>query len=231
LSKPRATFDPRISVRQFNRSQEELKSTWFSADELGSFRKEALQRIVQFQRRGSLTPTSGGVQRAIFSHQALGLGNNIHTNEQSVHNQNELVIQNILIVDVHDICANLFAKGLLALFPNARIVKAKTSEEAVKHMQLIRFDMILVEERLKMFHRCQNVEPAASGSCLLQTSVRNKDKTLLVGVSAHLAEDASKLRAAGADILWSKPPPLMDHELRKSLIQTLLAKRRDKKRP
>lgn len=205
----RATFDPRICIRQFNRSQEELKSTWFSPDELCNFRKEALQRILQTKSWGQDHPQ----QRAVFTHHALS--------SSSIQDE---PIQDILIVDAHDICANLFAMGLSSIFPDARILKARSTGEATVLCQRHSFDMMVVEERLKMFHR---QESPASGSCLLKT-VRNAERTLLVGVSAHLAQDASKLKTAGADLLWTKPPPRMDDVLRKTLLKAIGTKRHDR---
>jgi len=49
--------------------------------------------------------------------------------------------------------------------------------------------------------------------------------SLLIGVSGWLGEDCEKLQRGGADMLWGKPPPVMDNRLRNELLMALLAKR------
>ena len=78
----------------------------------------------------------------------------------------------------------------------------------------------------------------ASGSALIgqitgeqqrtSESVGNKKRprcSLLVGVSAHIQLDGDKLSQAGADLVWGKPPPPFDDELKLKILRALLSKR------
>ena len=73
-----------------------------------------------------------------------------------------------------------------------------------------------------------------SGSKLIQyiqmdkgTETPHRRLPLIIGVSAHLeAGDGDKLRRSGADLLWPKPPPEMNSQLRSQLLDSLLKKRR-----
>ena len=49
--------------------------------------------------------------------------------------------------------------------------------------------------------------------------------SLLVGVSAHIQLDGDKLSQAGADLVWGKPPPPFDDELKLKILRAVLAKR------
>lgn len=72
-----------------------------------------------------------------------------------------------------------------------------------------------------------------SGSKLIQYILMDKGSEtphrrlpIIIGVSAHLdAGDGDKLRRSGADLLWPKPPPEMNSQLRSHLLDTLLKKR------
>ena len=49
--------------------------------------------------------------------------------------------------------------------------------------------------------------------------------SLLVGVSAHIQLDGDKLSQAGADLVWGKPPPPFDDELKLKILRAVFAKR------
>jgi len=55
-----------------------------------------------------------------------------------------------------------------------------------------------------------------------QSSIRF---SLLIGVSACLVQDEAKLKSSGADIVFGKPPPEMNSELRNDLLKILMTKR------
>ena len=57
----------------------------------------------------------------------------------------------------------------------------------------------------------------------------NKRETLIIGVSAYLHNDEKKLKDAGSDLLWSKPPPTMDTLLRNKILQAIVLKRSNQK--
>ncbi len=65
--------------------------------------------------------------------------------------------------------------------------------------------------------------PAATSSA--PGSSRKDWRALLIGVSTRLEEDAPKLCDGGADIVWGKPPPRMDDDLRALVVATLARKR------
>lgn len=62
-----------------------------------------------------------------------------------------------------------------------------------------------------------------SNNCLQNQEI------LYIGVSAHFDADATKLREHGADVVWPKPPPLMDCHLRDDILQVLHRKRGTKR--
>lgn len=54
----------------------------------------------------------------------------------------------------------------------------------------------------------------------------NLRSSLFVGVTARLAEHKEKLKEAGADCVWGKPPPEMNSTLRNELLKLLMRKRK-----
>lgn len=217
-AKPAIHFNPKVWVREFERCQSERETTWFSSDDLQRFRVEAVQRIASYPSLLATGTGRGVIQRqqqALFSHHAL------RVDSESDHDETE--IKSILILDPHDVCANLFAKSLRQLFPRAQIDTAPTSTEAMNCILRTSYDVVIVEERLKFLHHPSSA--AASGSVFL-SSLLNRQQMLLVGVSAHLESDRARLETIGqADVFWSKPPPRMDLKLRDHLVATLHQKR------
>jgi len=49
--------------------------------------------------------------------------------------------------------------------------------------------------------------------------------SLMIGVSARLAQDREKIEKSGADCVWGKPPPEMNSSLRNELLKLLMKKR------
>jgi hypothetical protein len=251
ISRPQSTaardvvFDARVLVREFSRSEEEASCIWYTAAEMHAFKLEATRRIMAFTRT-EIIPTGTGrmierqitptATKALFSHAALR-ADSIDLTFPSLDSLNEIrppeasnAIKRILIVDPYDICLKLFAKTFQQAIPDATISTCRTSEEALKQVCKTTFDLIVVEERLKLFHRqqpgvCGNAN--ASGSLLLQRfSAIAKNRPVLVGVSAHLPEDSKRLKEVGkADLLWAKPPPPLSRELLAQLGGILESKR------
>ncbi|GAX15166.1 hypothetical protein FisN_12Lh130 [Fistulifera solaris] len=241
-------FDARVLVREFSRSEEEAVCIWYTAAEMHAFKLEAIRRIMAFTRteiiptgtgrviERQVTPTS---TKALFSHAALR-ADSIDLTFPALDSLDEIrspeasnSIKRILIVDPYDICLKLFAKTFQQAIPDAMISTCKTSEEALKQVLKTTFDLIIVEERLKLFHRqqpgvCGNAN--ASGSLLLQRfAAIAKNRPVLVGVSAHLPEDSKRLKEVGkADLLWTKPPPPLSRELLAQLEGILESKRASK---
>lgn len=248
--RPRArsiSFDPKIWVREFERTEIERKTIWYTPEEMGHFKQEAITRIML--HTGDLVPTGTGrmVQRpgknVLFSHAALRDdedGPLIVDPKCAARRQfRDAVVKNeirrILLVDPHDICLNLFSKSLKILLPHATITTATSSAQALRCVEesKTRFDIILVEERLMIFHRqradaCENSKILASGSDLIRKLQSSCAKSLFIGVSAWILQDRDRLTQSGADVCWSKPPPILDQALLDQLLQKLLI-RRDRK--
>jgi hypothetical protein len=214
-------------------------------------------RVVPMQSR-TVKPS----QKILFTHRALSPDSidSLHDTERSTAalsmplghgTDNRLVrslscgnlaakqseIRRVLVVDSHDACLDLFAKGLLRMFPCAKVTTARSREEALGYsascstQDNVYFDMIIVEERLKLlpWRADSSSATATSGSSLLlelqSRQSRSHHAALYIGVSAHVNDDAAKLKEHGADIVWSKPPPLMDRRLRDAIVAAIEDKR------
>jgi CheY-like chemotaxis protein len=200
--------------------------------------------------------------RALFSHVALqALDGELDTTTSIDPGFRQAVleneIRNILLVDPHDIYLKLFTKSLKSALPHVSVTACTSSEEAMEHLEPAttaasasavpvkkrRFDIIIIEERLKIFHRQHRnggatqrnggeyssaKECHASGSALLRSLSIVGDshsKSVFVGVSARLTEDGARLKESGADFCWAKPPPPMNPVLMDDLLKALLLKR------
>lgn len=239
-------FDPRVWIREFERTPDELESTWYSSKELEHFKLAAVERIIAFSEVEMLpTGTARSVPKrttylgkALFSHQALGSNNEVK--KEALFRavlQNEL--RRVLVVDSHEIFLKLFVKMLTPLLPHAQIVVAATAAAALQEAEKGRFDLILVEERLKLPYQGSTLSPdstkstsslvpteeeSRSGSALMKRLQVNQGRSLYIGVSAKLCEDLPRMQDVG-DICWSKPPPHMNSDLVHDLLQKLLVKR------
>jgi len=140
-------------------------------------------------------------------------------------------IQNILIVDPHDIFLALFSRRLEeAMQHSVNIVTAHSSEEALNLCSKQSFDVIFTEERLSLFHRHTSGTKVTSGSALLghlrEHAPKEFQNTLMIGISAHWQSDRATLAKSGADFCWSKvPPPVLNQNMLEELLYALLSKR------
>ena len=220
------SFDPRILVCEFARQREELRTTWYSGEELDCFKRQALDRVTRYNNTTELVPTGTGrmvhtqkKQKALFTHKALTLDG--EGDDEAVLQLAKHELANILVVDPHDMCLRLFQKAIKRMLPYSNIILCKTAKEAYSKLARNKIDMVVVEERLK---HCFGGEH--SGSHFIQQLVSQfSNTTLFVGVSAHFQKDSAKLKQAGADAVWPKPPPPMNLQLRNSLLTQILKKR------
>mmetsp|Transcript_17701 Transcript_17701/g.24975 ORF Transcript_17701/g.24975 Transcript_17701/m.24975 type:complete len:849 (+) Transcript_17701:231-2777(+) len=133
------------------------------------------------------------------------------------------------------------------------ISSASTNNTMKKTDEYNGFDLILVEERLNLHHKKNNEllsnEVLMTGSMVIKqlkegkvhqtfssiTSSPSHDSTsstatqncpLLIGISAHIAEDKQNLKNSGADEVWAKPPPPMNSLLRNEILKKLITKRK-----
>ena len=235
------SFDPRIWVVEFKRSNDELEKTWFSPEELDHFRRETIARLVAHHTE--LLPSGTGYvvkknmqpTKAVFAMPALSLDSE-ETNDNDIEEALREEIKNVLIVDPHDICLKLLTRDLKGMLPHVKVSTASSSEEAKRRIASSgkRFDIIIVEERLKLFSHHSEKLPStmnSSGSEFIKTLSKERDEgdpvdeCLFVALSAHIDQDKEKMDKSGADFVWAKPPPLMDEILRDLLLKVLLVKR------
>lgn len=249
----RIAFDPRVWVREFHRSPHESASTWYTSKDMESFKKLAVERILWYQSTTDIIGTGTGrtIQRSsptrrrgpIYSHAALTLDGEIESDIFMRKRVLEKELSSILIVDPHDLCLQLLSKTIKrALSKKSYVVTATSSKEALQLLeQGERFDMIIVEERLRLFRQSAmsgKVDTAvaakrsggnvvSSGAALLDRFSRSQctRRALLIGMSAHMKEDRALLQSSGADFCWPKPPPPIDEKLVDDLVKTLLIKR------
>lgn len=244
----RVSFDPRVWVNEFRRSQEEYEATWFSQDDMDLFKRQTLARIHTYQRQNELLPTGTGRlvklsqrSKAVYALEALSLDGEDDGDDQ-IDLEAKAQIRNILVVDPKDLFLVLFARSFKFMLPHVHVVTARSSEEALRRIKTCghQFDIVVVEERLKLFHRqaLPQVSQEApvhfsSGSALIRALSRDgstgmvqsrHQEQLFVAVSCH-SEDRAALEKSGADLVWSKPPPKMDEALRNKILKMLLTKR------
>jgi hypothetical protein len=74
----------------------------------------------------------------------------------------------------------------------------------------------IVQEEQSIRERVRNIGSAE------QSGIRF---SLLIGVSAYLAQDGVKLKQSGADFVFGKPPPEMNFKLRDEMLKVLMEKR------
>lgn len=248
----RVRFSALVWIREFHRSSEEFACAWYTDDDMDRFRKMVLERILRYQSSTEIIGTGTGrtIQRSvarwtgpIYSHAALTLDGENDNDAYMKQKVLEKELSRVMIVDPHDMCLNLFAKTIKRIMPRGtNIATATSSEEALKLLeQGKRFDMIIVEERLGLFHRQNSAskmgiaqrsnsfctELTSSGSALIKLLSKSPltSNSLLIGVSAHLKEDKAELQKSGADFCWTKPPPTIDEDLLGLLLKTVLTKR------
>eukprot|EP00523_Entomoneis_sp_CCMP467_P009416 CAMPEP_0168729102 /NCGR_PEP_ID=MMETSP0724-20121128/6024_1 /TAXON_ID=265536 /ORGANISM="Amphiprora sp., Strain CCMP467" /LENGTH=514 /DNA_ID=CAMNT_0008775963 /DNA_START=1492 /DNA_END=3036 /DNA_ORIENTATION=- len=238
----RISFDPRVWVREFTRVPDEDDATWYSSKDLESFKREAIQLIMDCSET-ELVPTGTGrfvprkvvpQGKAFFSHRALRMEReeDIVQSEkiaESISNKQALKareIRRILIVDPHDICIKLFAKSFKSVLPHVETVGVSSGEEALLRCKSVSFDIVLVEERLRLFHHQSRPNSIASGASLVRELKSKNKEALFIGVSTRLREDAPKLKAGGTDLCWPKPPPKIDSAVSDTLLRLLLERRK-----
>jgi CheY-like chemotaxis protein len=134
-------------------------------------------------------------------------------------------IERILVVDPHEVCLGLLCQAFQLMFPRAVVQEAMSSADA---LALVgpneRFDVIVVEERLNRAGETNDL--LGSGSTLM-AGIRGElsCEPLFIGVTSHPEVDAPQLQQHGADVVWSKPPPRINLDLRNELLRTLSQKR------
>lgn len=163
-------------------------------------------------------------------------------------------IQKVLLVDCHDIFLCLLSKDIKAMMPHVLISTAYTVKEAQEKIEQEKqsnqsthgFDMIVVEHRLKQISRLTKQQQVQQSGAILIQRITNelnglikcaqnnnissgKDRfPVLIGMSAYMDQDEKMLRESGCDMVWTKPPPRMNDELRDKILHATMKKRRRK---
>eukprot|EP00816_Leptocylindrus_hargravesii_P011571 CAMPEP_0196810092 /NCGR_PEP_ID=MMETSP1362-20130617/9931_1 /TAXON_ID=163516 /ORGANISM="Leptocylindrus danicus, Strain CCMP1856" /LENGTH=562 /DNA_ID=CAMNT_0042184959 /DNA_START=168 /DNA_END=1856 /DNA_ORIENTATION=- len=277
-------FASRVRVLEFERSKDEDShglAGWFTPLELAKFKADAVRQMREERARlfiGGQTRSMRGAEVFATPIMPVVTPSGPPRTKPSITTE----IQNILVVDVHDIFLKLFSKALKVMMPHVKVVTAMSAIEALKQIEIAKlahgnrldapthgFDIVIAEERLhsptmstrnnmarkySSSKEVHSTSPASvdglfldnkqdptesmsySGSQLIgflnqQEKVAESrgmftmQRTFLIGVSASLKDDSTKLRKAGANLLWSKPPPRMDNVLRDTVLNGVLEKR------
>lgn len=265
LQDKKLMFDPRVWVREFYREPIEADCTWYTSEDMESFKRLALDRILRYQSSTEImaTGTARVMHRArrpwsgpVYSHAALTLDGENDNDSYLRKKVLEKELQSVLIVDPHDLSLKLFKRALQTALPrSARVTTTTSSEEVLKLLERgQRFDLIIVEERLQLFHRHHSSSSTSSstsatadkgstfadrtarfglsstkssGAALIEMLSKSPvtSKSLFIGVSSHMKEDEAKLLRCGSDFNWEKPPPPINQDLIENLAKTVLVKR------
>lgn len=222
-------FDPRIWIREFERSPEEQMETWYSSQDMNRFKRHAMALIVSQDLPTATRILQGNSSRAVFTHKALAEESGQSELVSALQNDRyrtmvaQQEMRHVLIVDPHDICVRLFERAFTTLLPHVKIVGVTSAQQAMAQLACRKFDVILVEERLQTTFHLQKRQH--SGSDFFRTINTIASRSLWIGVSAHLPKDRAALEASGVDLCWNKPPPKMSMDLRNDLLRRLLVKR------
>lgn len=295
----KVSFASRVRVLEFERSKDEEGSNglggWFTPLELAKFKAEAVRQMREERARlfiGGRTKSIRGADTfatrimpvvtpsAAFATPIMPVVTPSTAPKLKPSITQE--IQNILVIDAHDIFLKLFSKALKEMMPHVKVVTAKSAIEALRQIEISKlsrgnrldtpthgFDIVVAEERLNnpptstrnymartdsASKEVHSSSPDCVGGLFLenkQESAKNisytgsqligflnqqekvaemkgvlaMQRTFLIGVSAFLEDDSKKLRNAGANLLWSKPPPRMDNTLRDTVLSAVLKKR------
>ena len=147
-----------------DRHEFEAGGKWFTECELDRFKEDAIQRIRQRnsnmmsagqgriamvpapQDRGqNASPIPNGQRPVVFTHPALGTEEEYDldsTSSKSIKSSKESLIQdilsremrNVLVVDPHEVCLNLFTKCFKYIIPHVSVATARSGEEALARL-------------------------------------------------------------------------------------------------
>lgn len=112
-------------------------------------------------------------------------------------------------------------------------VTTKTSNAAIKDEKSSMqsgSELIQIFSGKKNIIGCSSLEKDATATTTMNEK-SNKNSAipppLIIGISAHLKQDEQKLKSGGADLLWQKPLPSLQHNpsILDEVLQTILTKR------
>ena len=229
--KRRISFDERVMVRQYERN------SWMNVTDMAELSpmagggKKLVTVIPQFIAFPTTSQDSGCYDESCDSTTSTATNSSLSA-AATVHNMLRREVHCILMVDPHDIFLTLFSKRWQEALPHVTIVTAHSSDEALQVVSKQTFDIIVVEERLSLFHRQHRGanNKLTSGSALISHLKRelHHQPCLLIGVTAHWQSDHATMAQSGADFCWPKAPgPTFrnNRALLEELLHTLLLKR------
>ena len=203
-------FDPHIFVREFQRTPEEQRATWFSPTELSTFKSASLDLVHTCkQQRGCNN------KPILFSHPSLSATAADDDDEQQQH-----PVQRILIIDPLDVSAAVVARGVRQLFPRAASIETRRRvdyDDDTNTTTFLPWDVIVCAERWRpcWYHRSMmhhnNNNNDETGSGLVRAWKEQHPSVVWIGTSAH-PEDEVVLQAAGVDLFWNLPLELDDDD-------------------
>ena len=158
-------FDPTITVREVIGEDDhidDLKSKWFSDNELGSFMKDAVnlchasavnaiktyslsavaKAYAAAHEAGVKDPIESSTQpgsRALFADPVLHATDEdaiVHDGSKEFFRIMSKEVQNVLIVDNSPTTLKLFQRHVLSMFPHVRIDKAMSGKDALRQIKL-----------------------------------------------------------------------------------------------
>jgi CheY-like chemotaxis protein len=224
--KRRISFDERVSVREYE------SNSWINIKDMaelspvagGKKTLIAIPQVIAFPSSGSYAKDPCDSTTSATTNSTCSLTASL---SQMLHRE----VRSVLLVDPHDIFLTLFSKRWKEALPHVNVVTAHSSEEALLLVGAARFDIVVVEERLSLFHRqLRGGSKLTCGSALishLKQELIHK-QCLFIGVTAHWQSDHATIESSGADFCWSKaPPPTLrnNRALLEELLHALLLKR------
>lgn len=79
-----------------------------------------------------------------------------------------------------------------------------------------------------LFHHDAKDNASDEGAVNHSNNVNDHRVPLVIGMSAYVQQDGTKLKDCGADMVWGKPPPKMDETLRNEILRLIMMKRNRK---
>jgi CheY-like chemotaxis protein len=222
--KRRISFDERVSVREYE------SNSWINVKDMaelspiagGKKMVIAIPQVIAF-------PSSAFYAADACESTTSATTNSTSSLTASLSQMLHREVRSILMVDPHDIFLALFSKRWKEALPQVNVVTAHSSEEALQLVRAASFDIIVVEERLSLFHRqLRGGNKLTCGSALISHLTQELKQCLFIGVTAHWQSDHATIEKSGADFCWSKaPPPTLrnNRALLEELLHALLLKR------
>jgi len=244
LCKYNVSFNPKVWIHNYERSEWEISGmNWLDVSEIKHFKRDFIRQI---QKQQFLSPTIVSLEKDT---------NCAVTCSSSFVSISSSEVRNVLIVDSQPMFSLILRKGMKRMMPNVDVKIADTISEAIELIEEEKmrhtsdavttpsheFDIIIIGDRLISHNSSrrgtQKHIALIDGPELINKIMTDQKKTskkdtycrysFVIGVSAHNCT-RKKFESSGADVVWEKPPPLMNDDLRRSLVDAIMEKRSNK---